>query len=359
MSFKDGFMLTQDLHYELPNELIAQSPADKRDQSRLLFFERSTQSISHHYFHEFPKLLPSNLSIFRNDVSVLKARIFGKRPSGGQVECLLLSPDSPAENTWRCLLKPGGKTAKSGTFGLENEYSATVLKSLPSGEYLIRFELFKDQDPASLAQRIGSLPLPPYVRRPANQEDENRYQTVYADRTKCSAVAAPTAGLHFTQEILDALKKNGHSMYDLTLSVGLGTFRPVETERIEDHPMHGEKYFLPPETKTILRNPEIKKLAIGTTCVRAIEHYLETEDANPTQSTEAEANLFIRPPYHFRGVDHLLTNFHLPGSTLMCLVGSFLTPDESGGITLLKRIYQEAIEKNYRFFSFGDAMLII
>ncbi|MDA8775336.1 tRNA preQ1(34) S-adenosylmethionine ribosyltransferase-isomerase QueA [Opitutales bacterium] len=352
-------MLTEDLNYKLPPQLIAQSPAERRDHSRLLLFHRSTQTISHHHFHELPRLLPPNLSIFRNDVSVLKARIFGKRPTGGQVECLLLRPDSPSETTWQCLLKPGGKTAKNGTFGIENEYSAEVLKSLPSGEYIVRFDLPKDTDPTALAQRIGALPLPPYVRRPANQEDEKRYQTVYADREKCSAVAAPTAGLHFTPESLNTLKKDGHSIYDLTLSVGLGTFRPVETKRIEDHAMHAEKYVLPPATKSVLRDPSKKKLAIGTTCVRAIEHYLQTDDLELFKSTEAESNLFICPPYHFRGINHLLTNFHLPGSTLMCLVGSFLNPNKSNGISLLKKIYHEAIRENYRFFSFGDAMLII
>jgi len=359
MSFKELFMLTKELEYHLPKELIAQRPSDRRDQSRLLVFNRLSQSITHHRFHELPNLLPPNLSIFRNDVSVLKARIPGKRPSGGTVECLLLRPAFPPGNTWRCLLKPGGKTAKAGQFGIVDEYSAKIIEALPSGEYLVRFELPKDKDPTSLAHRIGSLPLPPYVRRPANQTDEMRYQTVYANREKCSAVAAPTAGLHFTPEILNHLEKEGHSIHDLTLSVGLGTFRPIETEKVEDHPMHGEEYYLSPSTKSVLRAVPKKRLAIGTTSVRTIEHYLGSEDFDLAYPTQSEAQLFIRPPYKFLGVDHLLTNFHLPGSTLMCLVGAFLTPEKKEGLTLLKEIYNEAVTQKYRFFSYGDAMLIL
>ncbi len=195
-------MHTSELQFELPPDLIAQSPSQRRDHSRLLVYNRSDNSVAHHHFHELPELLPPRLSILRNDVSVLKARLPGKRPTGGAVECLLLRPDDPPRTTWRCLLKPGGKTARAGSFGIDGEYNAQVLDSLPSGEYLIRFELFKDSDAPSLAQRIGALPLPPYVRRPADLADEERYQTVYAKADKRTAVAAPTAGLHFTPEIL-------------------------------------------------------------------------------------------------------------------------------------------------------------
>ena len=352
-------MLTSELEFDLPADRIAQSPSDRRDGSRLLVYDRSNESISHHHFHELPGLLPPQLSILRNDVSVLKARLPGKRPTGGTVECLLLRPADPPETTWRCLLKPGGKTAKAGTFGLDGEYQAQVLESLPSGEYLVRFDLPKDKDAPSLAQRIGSLPLPPYVRRPANTADEERYQTVYAKDANRTAVAAPTAGLHFTPELLDQLEADGHNIHDLTLSVGLGTFRPIETEHVEDHPMHAEEYFLSPATKSVLRNPSLKRLAIGTTCVRAIEHYLAHEDPAPNEATRSEAQLFIRPPYQFLGIDHLLTNFHLPGSTLLCLVAAFLTPGQPDGLSKLKELYKEAISKKYRFFSYGDAMLIL
>jgi len=352
-------MLTSELEFDLPADRIAQSPSDRRDGSRLLVYDRSNESISHHHFHELPDLLPPKLSILRNDVSVLKARLPGKRPTGGAVECLLLRPADPPETTWRCLLKPGGKTAKAGTFGLDGEYQAEVLENLPSGEYLVRFDLPKDKDAPSLAQRIGSLPLPPYVRRPADSADEERYQTVYAKENHRTAVAAPTAGLHFTPELLNQLLADGHNIHDLTLSVGLGTFRPIETERVEDHPMHAEEYFLSPSTKSVLHDSSLKRLAIGTTCVRAIEHYLGQKDSAPSEATRAEAQLFIRPPYEFLGIDHLLTNFHLPGSTLLCLVAAFLTPGESDGLEKLKELYADAISKQYRFFSYGDAMLIL
>lgn len=352
-------MLTSELQYDLPADRIAQAPAERRDQSRLLVFNRKTENISHHFFHELSDLLPSKLSILRNDVSVLKARLPGKRPSGGKVECLLLRPANPPETTWRCLLKPGGKTAKIGKFSLEDQYSAEVIENLPSGEYLVKFDLPKDSDPPALAQRLGSLPLPPYVRRPADSADEERYQTVYANSENRSAVAAPTAGLHFTPEILKKLQNDGHTIHDLTLSVGLGTFRPIETEKVEDHPMHAEEYFLDPSTKSVLRDPSQNRLAIGTTCVRTIEHYLATDDPELKSPTRAEAQLFIRPPYSFLGVDHLLTNFHLPGSTLLCLVAAILTPGKPDGLLMLKEIYAQAIAKDYRFFSYGDAMLVV
>jgi S-adenosylmethionine:tRNA ribosyltransferase-isomerase len=352
-------MLTSELEFDLPADRIAQSPSDRRDGSRLLVYHRSNESVSHHHFHELPDLLPPKLSILRNDVSVLKARLPGKRPTGGAVECLLLRPADPPETTWRCLLKPGGKTAKAGTFGLDGEYQAEVLENLPSGEYLVRFDLPKDKDASSLAQRIGSLPLPPYVRRPADSADEERYQTVYAKENHRTAVAAPTAGLHFTPELLNQLLADGHNIHDLTLSVGLGTFRPIETERVEDHPMHAEEYFLSPSTKSVLHDSSLKRLAIGTTCVRAIEHYLGQKDSAPSEPTRAEAQLFIRPPYEFLGIDHLLTNFHLPGSTLLCLVAAFLTPGQPDGLIKLKELYKEAISEKYRFFSYGDAMLIL
>jgi S-adenosylmethionine:tRNA ribosyltransferase-isomerase len=352
-------MLASELDFELPADRIAQSPTDRRDRSRLLVYRRKEKKVNHHHFHDLPDLLPSDLCIFRNDVSVLKARLLGKRPTGGTVECLLLRPDGRFEDTWRCLLKPGGKTARAGKFFLPDQYEATVLESLPSGEYLVRFDLPKDADPPALAQRIGTLPLPPYVRRPADKEDESRYQTVYAKAENRSAVAAPTAGLHFTPDILDRLEEDGHSIHDLTLSVGLGTFRPIETERIEDHPMHAEQYSIGPKAKKALTVRERNKLAIGTTTVRTIEHYLSVIDPKPEKSTRAEANLFIRPPYSFRGVDHLLTNFHLPGSTLLCLVAAFLSPGKEDGLPELKDIYAQAISSEYRFFSYGDAMLIL
>jgi S-adenosylmethionine:tRNA ribosyltransferase-isomerase len=353
-------MLTSELHYELPPERIAQAPADKRDESRLLVYSRATGETSHHRFRDLPELLAAGARIFRNDVSVLNARLPGQRPTGGKVECLLLRPDANRPDLWRCLLKPGAKTAKAGAFSMPGEYEATVLDTLSSGEYLVSFDHPNDPDVATLAKRIGSLPLPPYVKRPANTADAERYQTVYADNTKRTAVAAPTAGLHFTPELLEQLERCGHPIHDLTLSVGLGTFHPIETERVDDHPMHGEAYLLPPAAKAALREPGPPRLAVGTTTVRAIEHHLaQGEDDAPNSTTLAEADLFIRPPYSFRGVDALLTNFHLPGSTLLCLVAAFLQREGNDGLEMLKELYAQALDNDYRFYSYGDAMLAL
>ena len=353
-------MLTSDLHYDLPAERIAQAPADRRDDSRLLLHNRSTGETTHHHFRDLPDLLPDNTRIFRNDVSVLKARLPGQRPGGGKVECLLLRSADSSANIWRCLLKPGGKAAKAGAFSLPGEYEATVQEVLPTGEYIVRFELPNDPDVSALAGRLGSMPLPPYVKRPADSADDQRYQTVYADPAKRTAAAAPTAGLHFTSELLKQLESRGHPIHDLTLSVGLGTFRPIETEHLEDHPMHAEAYLLPPATKAALLESGSPRLAVGTTTVRAVEHYLaQGDDPEPDSPTLAEADLFIRPPHFFLGVDGLLTNFHLPESSLLCLVASFLSPKIEDGLPLLKTLYLEALEKDYRFYSYGDAMLLL
>lgn len=353
-------MLTSELSYDLPTERIAQLPSAQRDNSRLLVHVRATGETTHHRFRELPDILPIGARIFRNDVSVLKARLPGQRHSGGKVECLLLRPVEPSANVWRCLLKPGAKTEKAGSFCLPDEYQADILEKSPAGEYLVRFDLPKDLDVPTLAERLGAMPLPPYVRRPADAADAKRYQTVYADPSKRTAVAAPTAGLHFTSELLDELKQRGHPIFDLTLSVGLGTFRPIETEKVEDHDMHAENYAFPPATKTALLETSLPRLAIGTTTARAIEHHLTLGvDPIPDEVTLAEADLFIRPPHEFLGIDLLLTNFHLPGSTLLCLVASFLSPGKENGLPLLKELYAQALARNYRFYSYGDAMLIL
>ena len=234
-----------------------------------------------------------------------------------------------------------------------------VIEKTKSDEYLVKFILYKDLDPTSLAQRIGNLPLPPYVRRPVDSTDEIRYQTVYAKDEHRSAVAAPTAGLHFTPNIFSKLELLGHKIHDLTLSVGIGTFRPIETENIDDHLLHVEEYILSTETQRALLARTRKHLAIGTTSVRSIEHYLRNFRVPSDQDLTLETNLFIKPPYHFSGTNHLLTNFHLPGSTLLCLVAAFLKPKETTGLKILKKLYAHAIEKKYRFFSYGDSMLIL
>ena len=353
-------MQTKELHYDLPSSHIAQFPTEDRADSRLLVHERSTGKTTHHKVRELPDLLPSPSLIFRNDVSVLKARLLGHRPSGGKVECLLLNSIDSSDNIWKCLLKPGFKTQKAGEFSAPGEFQATILDKTDSGEYVIRFELSREENVSELAGRLGSMPLPPYVRRLPQAIDEERYETVYANPVKRTAAAAPTAGLHFTDELFEELIAKGHSIHDLTLSVGLGTFRPIESENTDDHDMHSESYVLPPQTKKHLRKRAVPSLAIGTTTVRAIEHYLsEKIDPSPEKATVAEADLFIQPPYEFLGVDTLLTNFHLPGSTLLCLVAAFLNPSGNDGLELLKELYAQALSEGYRFYSYGDAMLVL
>ena len=349
-------MLASELDFELPPERIAQSPTDRREQSRLLVYRRKVRELSHHYFNELPYLLPPCLRIFRNDVSVLKARLPGKRQTGGSVECLLLRPEGTLENTWRCLLKPGGKTARSGKFFLQDEYEATVLESLPSGEYLVKFDLAKDGSPAVSP---NALAPPTALATPDRRARRTQVPDSLRQFRKSHGRSRPYRRLAFHLEILDTLKENGHSIHDLTLSVGLGTFRPIETERIEDHPMHSEEYSIRPKAKKALLYKDRKNLAVGTTSVRTIEHYLSIPDPEPEKTTYGQADLFIRPPYSFKGVDHLLTNFHLPGSTLLCLVSAFLSPGKEDGLSTLKEIYAQAVALEYRFFSYGDAMLIL
>ncbi|MBG30582.1 MAG: tRNA preQ1(34) S-adenosylmethionine ribosyltransferase-isomerase QueA [Opitutae bacterium] len=353
-------MLTKELDYDLPEESIAQFPIERRDHSRLLVYDRVSGETRHSFFHELPDLIPAETSFFRNDVSVLKARLMGIRPSGGNTECLLLRPENTTSNTWSCLLKPGAKTEKAGRFSLPGEYAAIVQGKNPSGEYLVRFDLENDDSVDALAKRIGAMPLPPYIRRPTDNSDDERYQTVYSNPKSCTGVAAPTAGLHFTPELLDDLQRRGHPIHDLTLSVGVGTFRPIDTERIADHPMGSETYELSPEIKASLRETGSCRLAVGTTTVRAIEDYLgQGEDSDLEQATIRETKLFIQPPRDFRGVDLLLTNFHLPRSTLLCLVAAFLSPGEKNGLSILKELYSDALAMDYRFYSYGDAMLIL
>ncbi len=354
--------------YSLPNECIAQEPAVRRDASRLMVVDRKTRSITHTRFAEIGRFLPPNTHFFRNNVAVLKARLFGQRPTGGKVECLLLQPAEDAI-TWWCLLRPGKKAAQTG-FGIEGEYRAEILGIGDNGNYRVRFHMERDESVNDLSERLGTMPLPPYITReendPRRKDDHIRYQTVYADYEKCMAVAAPTAGLHFTSELIAQLEAGGARFHDLTLQVGIGTFHPIQTDHIEDHEIHREWYEIPASVMEFLNqaNP-ISRVAVGTTSVRSIEDAMRRIRKNseacltPIGSVRTEADLFIYPPTRFEAVDHLITNFHLPKSSLLCLVSAFLSPENEDGITWLKELYAEAIDLNYRFYSYGDAMLIL
>jgi S-adenosylmethionine:tRNA ribosyltransferase-isomerase len=357
---------TDRLDYALPPELIAQAPAERRDASRLLVVDRASRSVSHRVFSDLPSLLRAGDVLIRNNASVLPARLTGKRPSGGSVECFLLKKTGCAaagSEEWECLVRPGRKLSVGSVFEVaDGELRGEVAAVSVDGTALVRFTSRSGTSVAEAANRSGGVPLPPYIRREDSsrrEEDRERYQTVYADPERQVAVAAPTAGLHFTREVLDRARAKGCRTADLTLHVGLGTFRPIATENVEAHPIHSEIYEIPRETQEVLFRPAGRRIAVGTTTVRSVEDFLRGHSAPTKAAHLAEASIFIYPPYTFRGVDVLLTNFHQPRSTLLCLVAAFLAPGSEDGIGWLMEVYAEAISLRYRFFSYGDSMLIV
>jgi S-adenosylmethionine:tRNA ribosyltransferase-isomerase len=372
-------------HYALPERLIAQQPAQRRDDSRLLVVDRKSRTLAHRQFRDLPEYLRAGDTLFRNNAAVIPARLHATRPTGGQVECLLLRPAvssqpsalssqpdptgtphsalrTPHSDAWWCLLRPGKKLPVGATFGLDGVFTGTVREKSADGPALVNFTT-AGGNILDVANRIGDMPLPPYITGHDNTADRavdrERYQTVYADRAHQVAAAAPTAGLHFTPELLAQLAGHGVNFADLTLHVGLGTFRPIATEHVQDHVIHREVYEMPPATQRALFAPPGRRIAVGTTSVRSIEDFLSAPTAPTADPFLGEAGIFIYPPRTFRGVDALITNFHQPRSTLLCLVSAFLVPGSTDGIAWLKDIYAEAIAREYRFFSYGDAMIIL
>lgn len=360
------------LDYTLPEERIAKTPAQKRDESRLLVLNRKSGEISHALFKDLPTLLPQQFDFFRNNAAVLKARIFANRESGGAVECLLLTPDSREDNLWTCMIKPAKRLKEGSSFGKENFFKAKVLEKFDDGTATIKFELSpKFSNVVELAENIGVVPLPPYIARDQKSPDydrtfdNERYETVYANPQKRVAVAAPTAGLHFTPELIKSLSQQGHSFYDLTLHVGIGTFKPMTTDTVEAHKMHSELYEIPSSTIKAAIDRKRPNLLVGTTSLRALEDFYRknfekfSELSNSQSSYLNAASLYVYPPQLVYSADAMITNFHLPRSTLMCLVSAFIKPNSLDGIDILKNAYKVAIENKYNFYSYGDAMLIL
>ena len=339
-------MKKSDFYFDLPEELIAQTPLERRDASRLLVLNKKTGELEHRHFYDLPEYLHEGDCLVMNDSRVLPARLLGCRSSGGSVELVLLR--DLGEGKWECLSRPGRKT-KPGTelsFG-DGELTATVLAVTEGGNRIVQFHyegIFLE-----LLERLGKMPLPPYIKAELN--DAERYQTVYS--REVGSAAAPTAGLHFTQELLQKLADKGVRLCYVTLHVGLGTFRPVKEEEIEDHPMHAEFCMIPEETARIVN--ETKKnggrvIAVGTTSCRTLESFASADGALSPSS--GWTDIFIYPGYRFKCIDALITNFHLPESTLIMLVSAL-----AGRETIL-HAYETAVKERYRFFSFGDAMLI-
>lgn len=341
---------TSDFDFHLPPEQVAQAPAARRDASRLLVVDRAAGALAHRTFADLVDYVPPGDALVLNETRVFPARLRGRKATGAAAEIFLLHPHQGQEKVWTALVRPGGKLKPGRTVEIGPELSVEIVESTPGGERIVRLDT-----PLGLTEaldRYGEVPLPPYVERTATEADKERYQTVYA-RARGS-VAAPTAGLHFTPGMLDALEGKGVRIVRLVLHVGVGTFRPVETEDPAQHRMHAEWYAVSAEAADALNATRAaggSLWAVGTTVTRTLES-VATDDG-VVHAGEGWTDIFIRPPYRFKAVDHLVTNFHLPRSTLLMLVSAF------GGYELVMRAYGEAIERGYRFYSYGDAMLLV
>ena len=339
-------MKKSDFSFDLPEELIAQTPMEQRDASRLLCLDKQTGAVEHRHFYDLPDLLREGDCLVLNNSRVLPARLIGIRPTGGAVELVLLR--DLGGNRWECLSRPGRKT-KPGQrilFG-EGELQAVVEETVSGGNRIVRFEyegIFLE-----VLERLGRMPLPPYIRE--ELKDPERYQTVYSK--ELGSAAAPTAGLHFTKELLETVRNKGVLTEFVTLHVGLGTFRPVKEEEIENHEMHSEYCIIPPETAEAVnrtRKNGGRIIAVGTTSCRTLESFAK-EDGT-LEASSGWTNIFIYPGYRFKCIDALITNFHLPESTLIMLVSAL------AGRENILNAYRIAVSEKYRFFSFGDAMMI-
>lgn len=348
----DGALRTEDFDYPLPEALIASRPAPRRDESRLLFIRRADDRLEDRRFADLPRYLEAGDALVLNDTRVFPARLLGRKPTGAHAEVLLLRPRDPGEAPvrWEALVRPGGKLKPGRRLVVSDELEVAIEDSLPTGGRVVR--LHGPGEPWELIERHGRVPLPPYIRRPSDDQDRERYQTVYA--TRRGSVAAPTAGLHFTRPLLRRLEETGVRTVTLTLHVGLGTFRPVEAERPADHTLAAERYRLDGAAARTLNEVRADGgaiCAVGTTVCRALETAVDA--GGRFAAGEGWTDLFIHPPFRFRAVDRLVTNFHLPRSSLLMLVCAF------AGYERTMRAYRHAIEERYRFYSYGDATLVV
>lgn len=347
MTQKRESMKTSDFYYELPPELIAQTPLEKRDASRLMCLDKETGAVTHHHFYELPQFLRAGDCLILNDSRVLPARLLGKRlPGGGACEVLLLI--DRGEKVWECIVRPGKhlRTGARLSFG-EGELTAEVVDVLDGGNRLVRFDyegIFLE-----VLERLGKMPLPPYIKEELS--DRERYQTVYS--RELGSAAAPTAGLHFTPELLREIEQKGISIGYVTLHVGLGTFRPVKEDDPLEHEMHSEYCTVPPETAALINRTKAgggRVICVGTTSCRTVESWANDDGTMSPRS--GWTSIYIYPGYRFKVMDALVTNFHLPESTLIMLVSAL------AGREHVLSAYEEAVRQRYRFFSFGDAMFI-
>ena len=337
---------TSDFYYDLPEELIAQTPVYPRDSSRLLYYNKQTKSVKNGVFTDVLNILQKGDLLVVNNTRVLPARMFAYTEFGGKIEILLLKRLSLTD--WEVMVKPGKKAKENVKLTINEELSLTVLSRTESGGRIVRFHfdgVFED-----IISRVGEMPLPPYIKE--KLLDQERYQTVYSKNLGSSA--APTAGLHFTNELIDALKQKGVEFATVELKVGLGTFRPVKVDDVENHVMHTEWYEITQENAEIINKAKRENrrvIAVGTTSVRTLETV--ADENGFVKAQKGDTNIFIYPPYKFKCVDGLITNFHLPESTLIMLVSAFTSKDETLGL------YNYAVSEKYRFFSFGDACMIL
>ena len=336
----------KEFYYDLPEELIAQVPIQKRDESRLMVLDRKKQTIEHKIFKDILDYLKPGDCLVRNNTKVIPARIYGKKETGANVEFLLLN--NIEGDIWEAIVRPGNKlhVGTKVSFG-EGLLDAEILEVMEGGTRKVKFTyngIFNE-----ILDKIGLMPLPPYIHEELKEKD--RYQTVYAKYQ--GSAAAPTAGLHFTEELLEKIKAKGVEIANVTLHVGIGTFRPVKVEKIEEHHMHSEHYYIKKEDAEKINNAKKnggRIISVGTTSCRVLESI--ANENGLVQETEGDTSIFIYPGYKFKCIDALITNFHLPESTLLMLVSALAGKD------YIMKAYKEAVEQKYRFFSFGDAMLI-